>query len=68
MADLPIAAVVRIAKNHGADRVGSDAAELLVSKAEEYISELVKEATRLAQHAGRKTIKVEDVVMASENK
>jgi histone H3/H4 len=68
MADLPIAAVVRIAKNHGADRVGSDAAELLVSKAEEYISELVKEATRLAQHAGRKTIKAEDVVMASENK
>ncbi|MFY9800172.1 MAG: histone, partial [Methanoregula sp.] len=27
MADLPIAAVVRIAKKNGAERVGSDAAE-----------------------------------------
>jgi histone H3/H4 len=37
MADLPIAAVVRIAKKNGAERVGSDAAEALVVKAEKYI-------------------------------
>lgn len=67
MADLPIAAVVRIAKNNGAERVGSDAAAALVLKAEEYIATLTKEANRLALHAGRKTIKEEDVKMASEN-
>ena len=67
MADLPIAAVVRIAKKNGAERVGSDAAAALVDKAEDYIATLTKEANRLAQHAGRKTIKEEDVKMAAEN-
>ena len=60
MADLPIAAVVRIAKKNGAERVGSDAAAALVVKAEAYIAELTKEA----KHAGRKTIKAEDVELA----
>ena len=67
MADLPIAAVVRIAKKNGAERVGSDSAAALVVKAEDYIANLTKEANRLAQHAGRKTIKEEDVKMAAEN-
>jgi histone H3/H4 len=66
MADLPIAAVVRIAKKNGAERVGSDAAGALVGKAEDYIANLTKEANRLALHAGRKTIKEEDVKMAAE--
>ncbi|MFH0968379.1 MAG: histone family protein [Methanobacteriota archaeon] len=66
MADLPTAAVIRIAKASGAERVGSDAAEMLVKMAEEYIGELAKEANRLAVHAGRKTIKAEDVEMASQ--
>jgi histone H3/H4 len=67
MADLPIAAVVRIAKKNGAERVGSDAAEALVKAAESYIANLTKEANKLAQHAGRKTIKEEDVAMAVES-
>ncbi len=66
MADLPIAAVVRIAKANGAERVGSDAAEMLVKMAEEYIANMTKEANRLAAHAGRKTIKAEDVEMAGK--
>ena len=67
MADLPIAAVTRIAKANGAERVGSDAAELLVTKTEAYIAKLTKEANKLATHAGRKTIKAEDIEMASKN-
>jgi histone H3/H4 len=66
MADLPIAAVVRIAKKNGAERVGSDAAEALVVKAEKYIASLTKEANKLAEHAGRKTIKKEDVDLAAK--
>jgi len=64
MADLPIAAVIRIAKNNGAERVGSDAAAALVAKAEEYIADLTREANKLALHAGRKTIKEEDIELA----
>ena len=65
MADLPIAAVVRIAKKSGAERVGSDAAAALVAKSEDYIANLIKEANRLAKHAGRKTIKEEDVALGA---
>lgn len=67
MADLPIAAVIRIAKANGAERVGSDAAETLVKKAEAYIGKLAKDAEKLASHAGRKTIKAEDIEMAASN-
>jgi len=64
MSDLPIAAVIRIAKKNGAERVGVDAAAVLLAKTEEYIGRLTKEADRLARHAGRKTIKEEDVDLA----
>nr|WP_319537739.1 histone family protein [uncultured Methanospirillum sp.] len=64
MTDLPIAAVIRIAKANGAERVGADAAELLAKKAEEFIGQLTRDAEKLASHAGRKTIKEEDIEMA----
>ncbi len=67
MAELPIAAVVRIAKKSGAERVGSEAAVALVSKAEDYIANLTKAANKLAMHAGRKTIKEEDVELAAKS-
>ncbi|WP_319578831.1 histone family protein [uncultured Methanospirillum sp.] len=67
MSDLPIAAVTRIAKANGAERVGSDAADLLVKVTEAYIGKVAKEANKLAAHAGRKTIKAEDIEMAIEN-
>lgn len=67
MAELPTAAVIRIAKANGAERVGSDAVEILVKKAEAYIWDLATEANRLAAHAGRKTIKAEDIEIAAEN-
>ncbi len=64
MTDLPIAAVIRIAKAHGAERVGADAAEVLARKAEDFIGQLTRDAEKLASHAGRKTIKKEDIEMA----
>ena len=66
MAELPIAAITRIAKANGAERVGKDAAEIMVKKTEAYIAKIAKEANKLASHAGRKTIKAEDIEMASQ--
>ncbi len=66
MVDLPIAAVSRIAKKNGAERVGSDAAKAMVEMTEKYIAKLVKKANKLAQHAGRKTIKEEDIDLAAK--
>jgi histone H3/H4 len=56
--------VIRIAKKNGAERVGVDAAAALLAKTETYIANLAKEADRLARHAGRKTIKEEDIDLA----
>lgn len=67
VADLPIAAVVRIAKKSGAERVGHDGAEALLKEAEDYIAHLTREATKLAMHAGRKTLKEEDVYLAARS-
>ena len=66
MADLPSAAVIRIAKANGAECVGSDGPKVLIEKAEEYIGNLIKEATKLATHAGRKTLKEEDIDLAAQ--
>ena len=66
MVDLPKAAVVRLAKKAGAERVGEDAADALVAKAEAYIEEISKKAYEYAQHAGRKTIKAEDIDLATK--
>lgn len=65
--DLPMAAVIRIAKASGAERVGSDGAELILKMTEAYIGKLAKEAKKLAAHGGRKTLKEEDVEMAAQN-
>ncbi len=64
MSDLPLAAIQRIAKNAGAERVGTDAVEALAKKAEAYIANVVKKANGLATHAGRKTLKAEDINLA----
>jgi histone H3/H4 len=67
VAELPIAAIVRIAKKNGAERVGYDGASALETQAERYIAELTKEAARLATHAGRKTIREQDVRLAAKS-
>lgn len=67
MAELPVAAVVRIAKAAGAERVGQDGAVKLIEAAESFIKKVSEDAVKLAYHAGRKTIKEEDISMAAEN-
>lgn len=45
----------------GAERVGDDAVEEMRRILEEYAVRVSKEATTLASHAGRKTVKAEDI-------
>lgn len=61
MTDLPKASVIRLAKQAGAERVGDDAANALVMQAENYIKKVTKGAIAMAAHAGRKTLKAEDI-------
>ncbi|NMX21304.1 histone [ANME-1 cluster archaeon GoMg4] len=64
MAELPIAPVTRLMKNAGAERVSEEASQELVRLLEDYGEKIAKKAVALAKHAGRKTVKVEDVAEA----
>ena len=64
MADIPIAPIKRIMKENGATRVSEDAAQKLRDITEQFIKEIASEATKMAKHAGRKTVKASDISLA----
>ncbi len=66
MTELSNAAVERIIKNAGAERVSADATEALAQLMEEHGTFLAKEAKKMADHAGRKTLRGTDVRMAAD--
>lgn len=66
MAEIPIAPVTRIIRNAGAERVSEEASAELVRLLEEYCEEIAQKAVTLAKHAGRKTVKIDDIQRATE--
>ena len=64
LGELPIAAVDRIIRKAGADRVSEDAAAALAEILEEKGIEIGKQAVQLANHANRKTITDADIRLA----
>ena len=61
---IPLAAMEKILRNAGADRVADDAKMALKSLIEEKADEISSRAIKFALHAGRKTVKAEDIKLA----
>jgi DNA-binding protein len=65
--ELGLAAMYRVIKKSGAERVSDDAADELRRLLEEVALKIATQAVDLSVHAGRKTIKPEDIRLAAKN-
>jgi len=63
---LPLAAMEKILKKTGAERVSDKAKAALKDVVEEKAEEIAAQAVKLAMHAGRKTVKAGDIKLASK--
>ena len=61
---LPTASVDKLIRKAGAHRVSEGAAKELSAHLEDMAIEVAREAITLAEHAGRKTVKAEDIELA----
>lgn len=61
------APMAEILKNAGAERVSEPAAQALADVVKEMAFEIAKDSVKFANHAGRKTIKREDIELARKN-
>ena len=64
--ELGLSAMYRILKKSGAERVSDESAIELRRVTEEIAERIAKSAVDMSSHAGRKTVKAEDVKLASK--
>ncbi|MEM3041804.1 MAG: NFYB/HAP3 family transcription factor subunit [Nitrososphaerota archaeon] len=64
--DLSIAAVHRICKKAGADRVSESASSELAQALEKVGVKIAKDAVEYMMHAGRRTLKAKDIKIAAK--
>ncbi len=64
--ELGLSAMYRILKKSGAERVSDESADELRRITEEVAMAIAKSAVEMAEHASRKTVKAEDVKLASK--
>ena len=63
---LPLAAMEKILKLSGAERVSDKAKEALKDMIEDIASEIAENAVKFAAHSGRKTVKAGDIKLAAK--
>lgn len=63
---IPLAAMEKILKKGGAERVSDRAKAALKAVIEDKAEEIALNAIRLAHHAGRKTVKANDIKLAAK--
>jgi len=63
---LPLAAMEKVLKSVGAERVSDKAKAALKDAVEEVAEKIALQAVKYAQHAGRKTIKENDIKLAAK--
>ena len=63
--ELGLSPMYRILKKSGAERVSDESANELRRVIEEIAESIAKSAVDMSKHAGRKTIKAEDIKLAS---
>ena len=61
---IPLAAMERLIKKAGGGRVSDDAKAALKEVLEEKAEVIARQAVKLASHAGRKTVKAQDIRLA----
>ena len=64
--ELGLSAMYRILKKSGAQRVSDESAVELRRVIEEIAEAIAKNAVEMSSHAGRKTVKADDVKLASK--
>ena len=64
--ELGLSAMYRILKKSGAERISDESADELRRITEELALAIAKSAVEMSEHAGRKTVKAEDVKLASK--
>lgn len=63
---LPLAAMEKLMKNAGADRVSEGAKAAMKDILEDIAMDIGERSVKLAMHSGRKTVKASDVKLAAK--